>query len=189
MRGASSMHPNGVRQDRRGPVRTRYPTHVPPLRPGGESGRVLWGDRILFNPVGVSIAQSSPPQGTAPRRKARGRTLGMRAASRMHPDGVRQDRRGPIRARHHTHGPHFNPRTNRAVIRRIPHFVQPRWGCRAESSPPQGTAPRPTGPWSRTLGFGVPPRCGEDTHTQVLDGGHVVVKRCQRRFWMAATLW
>ena len=35
----------------------------------------------------------------------------------------------------------------------------------AESSPPQGTAPRPTGPGSRTLGFGVPPRCGEDTQT------------------------
>ena len=62
----------------------------PPFQPGDESGRVMWGDRILFNPVGVSIA---------------------------------------------------------------------------ESSTPQGTAPRPTGPGSRTLGFGVPPRCGDDMRT------------------------
>ena len=252
MRAAPKMHPDGVRQDRRGPIRTRYPDARPPFRPGGESGRVLWGDRILFNPVprcdrrivaapgcgspalggrgavpwalechhvvvktrtrwfaggvvkapsrgatrhargfddrtchknvrprstrrhngpgfagdtasvqprAVFIATrrapgcSSPQRGGTPKPRVRcphaarcgGRTLGMRAARKMHPDGVRQDRRGPIRPRHRTHGPHFDAGTNRAVIRRAPHFVQPRWGCDCDSSPPQGAAPWPSG--------------------------------------------
>ena len=83
----------------------------------------------------------------------------------MHPNGVRQDRRGPIRTRHHTHGPHSNPRTNGPCFVGDRILFNPVGVSIAESSTPQGTAPRPTGPWSRTLGFGVPPRCGDEMHT------------------------
>ncbi len=62
--------------------------------------------------------------------------------------------------------PRFDPGANRAVLCGATAFCStPFPVAGAESSTPQDTAPRPTGPWSRTLGFGVPPRCGEDTCT------------------------
>ncbi len=66
-RAAPKMHPEGVRQDRRGTIRPRHHTHVPPFQPKDESGRAACGYRILFNPVGVPAPESSTPQGTAPR--------------------------------------------------------------------------------------------------------------------------
>ena len=217
----------------------------------------MWGDRILFNPVGVACAESSPPQGTAPRpagprsrtlgfgvpprcgeemhtsgcgwppgcgeemrtpgcgwpprcgehalcqrgdttctgtvfmatrrtpggsspqrggtpeprvrpprRKVRGRTLGTRAASRMHPNGVRQDRRGPIRPRHHAHVPHSDPRANRAALHGATAFCSTPLGFRS----PNRRRPRVRLPGPR--GRGAAP--------WALECHHVVVKRCTR---------
>ena len=58
----------------RGATRPTWPrpTHVTPcpspVSPRGRIGPCFVGDRILFNPVGVSIAESSTPQGAVKRR-------------------------------------------------------------------------------------------------------------------------
>ena len=101
-------------------------------------------------------------QGSGPRRKAWGPNPGDACGAEMHPEGVRQDRRGPIRPRHHTHVPRFNPRTNRAALHGETAFCSTPLGFRS----PNRRRPRVRLPGPRGRGAGP----------WALECHHVVVK-------------
>ncbi len=147
---------------------------------------VAWG--VLHHNV---VAPQSPGFGT-PRRKAWGRTLGMRVASRMHPEGVRQDRRGHAQPTSAHARPPISTRGRigpRCVG--IPHFVQPRWGCRRRIVDAPGFGPhaprRGAEPWGRERRRECTLKRCDKTDVAPSVTGHIAHPR-QSAFGIAAAL-